>query len=365
MFTTELSNLFAIQHGETRTINAENRTGAKGQGGRSASVLGVARKGSPCLRSIKSGESSILAEMEGPGIINHIWITVTDKTTDYDRYVLRDLILKMYWDDEEEPSVEVPVGDFFCCGFGEPCLVNSLPITVVPKSGMNMYFKMPFQKSAKIVLENQHANTIPEFFYEINYCLYEELPNNSLYFHARWNREAVTRKGIDYTILSDVEGYGHYIGTYMAISTLERYWWGEGEVKFYIDDDEFPTICSTGLEDYFGGSWSFASIANGNMQETLYNTPYVGYPFYSKNDRSVNSPYYNDDCPPMRGLYRWHIQDPIFFEKKIRVTAQQIGSGPGGLFEREDDVSSVAYWYQTEPHVEFKPIIEKEMRWPR
>ena len=281
--------------------------------------------------------------------------------------MLRDLVLRMYWDDEEEPSVESPLGDFFCCGFGRECNVNSMPIAVVPSRGLNCYFQMPFRKKAKITLENQHANPIPAFFYQVDYCLHdEELPEDIAYFHAQWRREKITQLQRDYVILDDVKGKGHYVGTYMALTTLERYWWGEGEIKFYIDGDvEYPTICGTGTEDYFGGSWSFAKQVNGKTVEQNYCTPYLGYPYYSSHDDTVHNLYHNDDCMPMRGFYRWHIQDPICFDEDLKVTIQQIGVGYRGLFERQDDVASVAYWYQAEPHNRFPELPGKEERWPR
>ena len=212
----------------------------------------------------------------------------------------------------------------------------------------------------------KNANKIPAFFYQVDYCLYDELPDDIAYFHAQWRRERLTEKTKDYTILDGVKGKGHYIGTYMALTTLERYWWGEGEMKFYIDgDEEYPTICGTGTEDYFGGSWSFAKQVDGKTVEQNYNTPYLGYPYYSAHDELIHNFYHNDDCPPMRGFYRWHLQDPICFEEDLRVTIQQIGVGYRGLFERQDDVASVAYWYQTLPHAPFQPLMSKEDRWPR
>ena len=365
-FTGGLGGLALAKHGKSRAINAENPHGEKGRGGMAASHLGPSRKGSPCLNDIEPGAVVTLAEMEGPGQINHIWITVDNKTTEADCFVLRDLVIRMYWDDEETPSVESPLGDFFCCGFGRECFVNSVPVAVVPNRGFNCYFPMPFKKKAKITLENQHANKIPAFFYQVDYCLYDELPDDIAYFHAQWRRERLTEKTKDYTILDGVKGKGHYIGTYMALTTLERYWWGEGEMKFYIDgDEEYPTICGTGTEDYFGGSWSFAKQVDGKTVEQNYNTPYLGYPYYSAHDELIHNFYHNDDCPPMRGFYRWHLQDPICFEEDLRVTIQQIGVGYRGLFERQDDVASVAYWYQTLPHAPFQPLMSKEDRWPR
>ena len=366
-FGGSLGLLPFTKHRKSRAINAENPTGEKGKGGMASSPLGPSRKGSPCLRDIPAGATVTLGEIEGSGAINHIWITVTDKTTEADCFVLRDLVIRMYWDDEEEPSVESPLGDFFCCGFGRECIVNSIPVVAVPSRGLNCYFQMPFKKRARITLENQHANPIPAFFYQIDYCLYEEmLPDDVAYFHAQWKREKITQLQKDYVILDGVKGKGHYVGTYMALTTLERYWWGEGEIKFYIDgDEEYPTICGTGTEDYFGGSWSFAKQVDGKTVEQNYCTPYMGYPYYSSHDEAIHNLYHNDDCMPMRGFYRWHIQDPICFDEDLKVTIQQIGVGYRGLFERQDDVASVAYWYQSEPHNSFSPLLKKEDRWPR
>lgn len=355
-----------LGRGKSRAINAENPRGEKGRGGMTASPLGPSRKGSPCLKDIAPGQTVILGEIEGCGIINHIWITVDSKTSDADCYVLRDLVLRMYWDDEEVPSVETPLGDFFCCGFARECVVNSVPIAVVPARGMNCYFPMPFRRKARITLENQHDAAIPAFFYQIDYCLYDTLPENMAYFHAQWRRQRLTELQKDYVIVDGIKGSGQYVGTYVALTTLERYWWGEGEVKFYIDgDEEYPTICGTGMEDYFGGSWSFASQVDGKTVENTYCTPYLGYPYYSRHDELVHNPYHNDDCPPMRGFYRWHLPDPIYFENDLKVTLQQIGVCYKGLFERQDDVASVAYWYQTEPHQAFAELPDKKYRWPR
>lgn len=350
----------------SRAVNAENRSGNPGEGGKAASDLGVGRKGSPCLRNIRSGETVTLADISGCGVIRHIWITVDSKTDDAERYVLRDMVLRMYWDDEDKPSVECPLGDFFALGFGETYEVYSSLVTVIPSRGMNSYFQMPFRKGARITVENQHANPIPDFFYQIDYTLGDELDDDTLYFHAQWRRENPTVMKKDYTILDGVKGEGTYLGTAVFLSTLSRYWWGEGEIKFYIDGDtDFPTICGTGMEDYFGGSWSFARHKDGKTIETNYNSAYLGYPFYSRDDRDITNKYHNSECPPMRSFYRWHVKDPVFFKKDLRVTIQQIGVCHGGLFERADDISSVAYWYQTEPHVPFAPLQEKTDRWPR
>lgn len=359
-----LDSIYYAKRGQSRSINQENPHGEKGKGGMAASALGPSRKGSPCLFRVPAGETVTLAEISGSGVLRHIWMTVDDRT-EADYYLLRDLVLRIYWDGEDTPSVESPLGDFFCCGFGKSCTINSLPIMVAPLRGFNCFFPMPFRHGARITLENQHPADIPAFFYQVDYTL-EEVPDEALYFHAQWRRQRLTEKQKDYVILDQVRGRGHYVGTYLALTTLERYWWGEGEVKFYLDGDrDYPTICGTGTEDYFGGAWSFASHVDGKTVEQTYQTPFMGYPYYSRQEDDVFSQYYNNDTMPERGFYRWHLMDPILFEQDLRVTIQQIGVCHTGMFERQDDVASVAYWYQTEPHTPFQPLMGREGRRPR
>ena len=323
-----------------------------------ASNLGPSRKGAPCIQGLAPGSVTTLAKIEGSGIIQHIWMTVTDRT-DKDYYVLRDLVLRMYWDDEETPSVETPLGDFFCCGFGRGCTVNSIPIVVNPTRGMNCYFPMPFKKGAKITLENQHEAEVPAFFYQVDYLLTDELPEDIGYFHAQWRREYITEKQKDYTILDQVKGKGHYVGTYMALTALERYWWGEGEVKFYLDNDkEYPTICGTGAEDYFCGSYNFENPKTRQYQE--FTTPYAGMHQVIRPDglyRAVTA----------FGLYRWHILDPIRFDKDLRVTIQDLGWRHDGRYNNQkSDISSTTFWYQAEPHAKFpRSPLKDDLEIPR
>lgn len=364
MFTNDLSSVMFSTNAKSRSITAENQNGESGKGGMKGSSLGESRKGSAC-KYLKQDETITLAEIEGSGIIRHIWLTVPDKTDKF-FYVMRNLILRMYWDGEEEPSVEVPLGDFFCNGFGERCIFNSQPIVVAPTCGMNSYFQMPFRKGAKITVENQHPEDVWGIFYQIDYTIDEELPDNTVYFHAQWRREALTEIKKDFVIVDGIEGKGHYIGTYVGLACLERYWYGEGEVKFFIDDDaKFPTICGTGFEDYFGGAWGFRRELPDKTQEYVtFDSPYLGYHYYSITDDNATQ-LWPKPFLPMHGFYRWHIPDPITFEKKLKVTIQQIGCSDRGLFERQDDYSATSYWYQSEPHNKFPQILDTKARQPR
>ncbi|MFI6231160.1 glycoside hydrolase family 172 protein [Micromonospora echinospora] len=349
----------------SRSITAENPTGGKGAGGRTASMLGPGRKGRPCL-TLPAGQTTTLADIDGPGRITHLWFTFPDHT-DAVGFVLRDIVLRAYWDGETEPSVEVPIGDFFCCGFGARALVTSMPILVAPSGGMNCYFPMPFGTNARLTVTNEHPVDVDGFFFQIDYELSDHADEQTGRFHAQWRRQNPTTAGRDYTILDNVTGRGAYVGTYLAITALQRHWWGEGEVKFYLDgDEEYPTICGTGTEDYAGGAWAFQDRLSSDQEPQVltFNAPFCGYPQRLTNDPSRQS-VYATAMAPSHGLYRWHLPDPIHFTTDLRVTLQQIGQVGPGIFERSDDVSSVAYWYQHEPHTPFPAFPSRDDRTPR
>lgn len=341
-----LGTLPLLSSAETRSISAENPNGERGGGAKAepdennpASMLGKGWKVRPCI-TLDPSSVTTLADITGPGIIQHIWITVDAKA-------YRDTILRMYWDDEAEPSVEVPLGDFFCNGHGLRYNVVSLPIAVNPSGGFNCYFPMPFRKRARITIENQRWEPIHGFFYQITYAL-TEVPDNAGYLHAQWRRSMTTRDYPEHVILDGVKGQGHYVGTFLAWTQLSDGWWGEGEIKFYMDGDtEYPTICGTGTEDYFCGAWGFGET---------FNAPFTGYPLWRKEPGTV----------PKHGLYRWHIMDPIRFKQSLKVTIQALGWWPNGKFQPlTDDIASVAYWYQTEPHASFPTMPPIHERWSR
>jgi hypothetical protein len=345
-----------IDDERSRSITAENPDGAVGAGGQAASDLGPGRKGRPCLRDVPSGATETLAEIDGPGVIRHVWLTVPDRT-DAGDHVLRDLVLRCYWDGEDDPSVEVPLGDFFCNGHAQRCDVNSVPIVVAPSGGFNSYWPMPFRESARVEVESEHPGELPALFYQIDYGL-TAVDDDVAYFHASWRRENPTTPTEDFTVVDGIEGRGHFVGTYLAWTALEGHWWGEGEVKAYVDgDEEHPTICGTGTEDYVGGAWAFTPP--GADAPRTYSTPFLGYPLHDDGGDA------REGRPPRHGLYRWHVPDPVRFREDLRVTVQQIGHDGRGLFERSDDVSAVAYWYQEEPHAPFPSLPSRPERVPR
>jgi len=338
-----------LSSAKTRSINAENPRGEVGGGAKedpkgqgAAKRLGKGWKVRPCI-TLEKGSTTALADIKGSGAIQHIWITVGESA-------YRDCILRMYWDGETTPSVEVPLGDFFANGHALRCDVTSLPVAVNPAGGFNCYWPMPFHTSAKITVENQHWTDIGGFFYQITYTE-TDVPAEAATFHAQWRRAVTPIDNPDHVILDGVKGRGHYVGTYLAWTQLSNGWWGEGEVKFYMDGDkEFPTICGTGLEDYFGGAWGFDDPSRP------FSTAFLGMPLCRRVAPEV----------PKHGLYRWHVLDPIRFERDIRVTIQALGWWPDGSYQPlQDDVASVGYWYQAEPHAPFPAMLTPELRWPR
>jgi hypothetical protein len=335
-----LGNLSLVSRAKTRSISAENMTGEKGKGGMAtegtgaecARDLGLGWKVSPSVR-IEANSTFTIAEIEGPGVVQHIWMTCHP-----DHW--RTLIFRAYWDEETNPSIEVPYGDFFCNGWGERCNVNSLPIVVNPAGGFNSYWEMPFRRSAKLTIENRSGQPVI-LYYQVTYAL-TEIPEDAAYFHAQWRRSNPLPYKEVHTIVDGIQGHGHYVGTYLAWGVNNCGWWGEGEIKFYMDgDDQFPTICGTGTEDYFGGAWNWEQPQG---QYCSYSTPFLGLPQIIKPDGLYRS-------QQRFGMYRWHVMDPIRFERDLRVTIQALGWRRGGRYlPLQDDISSVAYWYQLEPH---------------
>jgi hypothetical protein len=346
-----LGNLSLLSSARTRSISAENFTGEKGQGGmatdgtgaQAARDLGQTWKVSPSIH-IQPRQTATLADIDGPGAIQHIWLTVHPQHW-------RRLIFRFFWDDEAAPSVEVPLGDFFCNGWCTRCNIISLPIAVNPAGGFNSYWEMPFRKKARITVENITDEEIRGFYYQITYAL-TDVPDNAAYFHAQWRRSNPLPYKEVHTLVDGISGQGHYVGTYIAWGVNNNGWWGEGEIKFYMDgDDDFPTICGTGTEDYFGGAWNFE---HPKGEYGVFSAPFTGLPQVIKPDGLYQS-------QQRFGMYRWHVMDPIRFEQDLRVTIQALGWRSGGRYlPMQDDIASTVFWYQAEPHAPFPALPDSD-----
>lgn len=349
-----LGNLARVSHAQTRSISPENFTGAKGGGGKAAEGtgaeaardLGQGWKVSPSIR-IAPGATATIAEIAGAGAIQQIWIT-----THYVNW--RRLVLRFFWDADPAPAVEVPLGDFFCNGWSQFAQVSSLPVSVNPNGGMNCFWEMPFRTGARITLEHRaEAGNFPIgdlsrpsiptedaiVYYQVNYTL-TDVPDDLAYFHAQWRRSNPLPYQTVHTLVDDLRGTGQYVGTYIAWGVNNSGWWGEGEIKFYLDGDEaFPTICGTGTEDYFGGAWNFDVPGQGY---TPFSTPFMGLPQVLRPDGLYRS-------QQRFGMYRWHVMDPIRFESDLRVTIQALGWRAGRRYlPLQDDIASTAFYYLRE-----------------
>lgn len=335
-----LAGLPWLDGSKTRSVSPENLTGAKGQGGmavpnsselkpatsaRAADNLGQGWKVKPFLR-VNAGETVVLMDVDGPGVIQHIWMV---------EGLSRAHVLRFYWDGEATPSVEVPAPDFFAVGHEKFAPVNSQVVTVNPKNALNCYWPMPFRRHARVTFTNDGAKDLTLLAFQITYAL-TPIPKNAGYFHAQWRRTNTAHQN-PVVILDGVKGTGRYVGTFLAWTQRRKGWFGEGEIKFYLDGDgKFPTICGTGTEDYFCGSYGFPAA---------YSSAYHGTTLPSNE---------NNEPPNYWSLYRWHILDPICFDQDLRITLQALGWGDDQKYMLlSDDVASVAYWYQTEPHAPF------------
>ncbi|MFA6084060.1 glycoside hydrolase family 172 protein [Mucilaginibacter sp.] len=360
-----MGTLSKLSDAKTRSISPENFTGGKGKGGMADPVadkgkrnvanaanaardLGQGWKVNPFI-IINPGETITIAEMEGPGAVQHIWMTPTGNW----QYS----ILRVYWDDEKEPSIESPVGAFFGMGWNSYAPLNSLAVTVNPGSAFNCYWKMPFRKKCKITMENIDEKAM-SLYYQVDYTL-TEVGEEEGYLHAQYRRSNPNVTSV-YTILDGIKGKGQYVGVYMGLGATNNGWWGEGEIKFYMDgDSKFPTIIGTGTEDYFCGSYDFdtrkknaAGVEEVNYTE--YSTPYAGLHQVIRGDTHYQ-------VMQRFGMYRWHIQDPIRFDSDLKVTIQDLGWRSGGRYlAQKSDIMSVAFWYQREPHARFPKLPVKD-----
>ena len=350
---SNLGNLYRMSDAKTRSISPENFNGEKGKGGmattgtgqHAARELGQGWKISPSV-VIKSKTTFTIAEIDGSGSIQHIWMTPTG--------VWRNSIIRFYWDDEQTPSVEAPVGDFFCSGWNKYSYLQSLAVCVNPGSAFNCYWRMPFRKKCRITMENIDSKDMV-LYYQVDYIL-TEVPADAAYFHAQFRRVNPLPYKANYVLIDSIRGRGQYVGTYLAVGVHNNGWWGEGEIKFYMDgDSDYPTICGTGTEDYFCGSYDFDTKKKNSagIEETTYtefSTPYSGLHQVIKGDGQYS-------VSQRFGMYRWHITDPIRFEKSLKVTIQDLGwRSDGRYLPLQDDMASTVFWYQTEPHNAYPKI---------
>ncbi|MCG8512261.1 MAG: DUF2961 domain-containing protein, partial [Rhodospirillales bacterium] len=345
------NNIATIRPGiQTRSLCAENPTGTKSGGAQAtpgdpgtapwASELSRGWKVRPCIRDVKPGDTLTLADVAGPGVVQHIWMTVLMR-------VHRHLRFEVYYDGAEEPSIRTPLGDFFANGVDGKALVNSQAVTVAPLGGMNSYWPIPFRKHLRITVTNDGPETIDEFFYQITYAM-QPVADDAGYLHVGWRRSMTREDHPEHTIIEGLCGPGHYAGTYLVWNQTSNGWWGEGEMKFFIDNDprDAPTICGTGTEDYFGGAWGFIRDLKPDMtadqRPRTYSAPFLGYPQALFEPSGETGP-----RTPCHALYRWHWPDPIRFEKDLRVTVQALGWYPTRKYRPLcDDIASTAYWYQ-------------------
>ncbi len=365
MFFDELTKL---KSGKTRLFTPENVYGEKGKGGMapvspypqpevvklgqkwagvnpSARELGQKWKVRPYIR-LEAHKETPLMDFEGMGKITHIWMTI------YERW-FRELVIRIYWDNEENPSVVCPIGDFFLSGWGKALEVTALPMGTFPTGGMNCFLIMPFKKHARITIENLAPMEVLYFYYAISVDECEVLDDEA-YFHAYFNRTNPVKYMDDYTIIDNIKGKGHYIGTQLSWQQNDQDWWGEGEVKAFIDgDSEFPTYCGTGTEDYFGGAWGFLNN---------FSAPFMGYQNLTVLDGKASYPREGSNTAGERhSMYRFHITDPIRFENDLKVTIQDLGwRSEHRYLPLQDDIASVAYWYQSEPHNPFEKVYTRD-----
>jgi hypothetical protein len=328
-----------LSDAETRSISPENFDGAKGRGGMAtegtglgpAADLGQGWKVSPSVE-IAGGSTFELAAIDGPATITHIWLTTH-------RNNWRSLVLRAYWDGSDEPAIEVPLGDFFGQGWCSFAQLSSAVVAANPHGGFNSYWPMPFSSSARLTLENLAPETAV-VYYQVTYET-GAATEGAGYLHAQFRRSNPLAAKTPHTILDRVEGRGHYVGTYIAWGVNRPGWWGEGEIKFFLDgDDEFPTICGTGTEDYFGGAWNFDVPGQGY---TAYSTPYLGLHQVLRPDGLYHS-------QQRFGMYRWHVADPIHFATDVRVNIQALGWKSGHRYQvLQDDIASVALFYLDRP----------------
>jgi hypothetical protein len=316
---------------------------------------------------IQPGETRALAEIEGPAIISHIWITIATP----EKMHLKKLVLRMYWDGETSPSVESPVGDFFGLGLGEYFLYDSAVLSVGSQKALNSFFPMPFRRSARITVTHEGDEPVSAFYFNIDYEKHESLPEDMGYFHAQylqaapnkgwtteWTRNGEDKinnkknlNGEDNYLILDAVGRGHYVGVTHSIQQNQGDWWGEGDEMIFIDGATSPQITGTGAEDYYLGAWCYGGCGINPFggQKPTFAFQRFGNPMNGGDDRGAKWM-----------VYRFHTDSPVAFKKSIKVTIEH-----GHANHRADNYYTVAYWYQNEPHKAFPTLAPVQDRIPR
>jgi hypothetical protein len=309
-------------------------------------------------REIAPGETLVLLDSAGPGMISHIWITIAAREPHH----LKKIVLRMFWDDEPAPSVESPIGDFFGLGLGEYYLYQSYPLAVGADKALNSFFPMPFQRKARVTVTNEGEQRVDNFYFNVDCRIYPRpLPADTLYFHAQYrqaspakgwtndwktNGDAIVDKkanlrGEDNYVWMEASGRGHFVGVTMSILQNQDFWWGEGDDMFFIDGETTPSIVGTGSEDYFLGAWDFGDHP---FSYGLFGAPVKG----------------GERAGSRSSVYRFHLDSPITFTRSLKATIEH-----GNANHRSDNYFSVAYWYQTEPHAAFPALPAVDLRLPR
>ncbi|HLE71280.1 MAG TPA: glycoside hydrolase family 172 protein [Vicinamibacteria bacterium] len=352
-FSQPRLNLARLRDYTNHRVSSHDRSGANDDGN--------------WKNAIQPGETRTLAEIDGPAVISHIWITIATPA----KWHLKEMVLRMYWDGEAQPSVEAPVGDFFGLGLGEYFLYESEVLSVGSQKALNSFFPMPFRRSARITVTNEGATAASAFYFNIDYEKHQSLPEDLGYFHAQYRQGAPTSgwtaewkangedmvddkpnlDGKDNYVILEAEGRGHYVGVAHSIQQNQGDWWGEGDEMISVDSEEAPGIIGTGSEDYYLGAWCYGGCGINPFGGTRPTFAYARY------GNPMNG---GDDRGAKWMVYRFHTESPIAFQKDIKVTIEH-----GHANHRSDNFFTTAYWYQTEPHRAFAPLPAASERIPR
>ena len=345
----ELDTLAQFRSYKSRRVSSRDPTGGNDDG--------------QWKNPIKPGETRLLADIRGAGVIKHMWFTINSP----ERYHLKALVLRMYWDGEATPSVEAPIGDFFGLGLGEYFLYESAPLSVGSQQALNCYFQMPYSKGARVTVTNEGRENVGAFYYNFDYEEHDSIPADLGRFHAQYRQAAPTRgwtsdwkangeqkindrqnpKGEGNYVILEATGRGHYVGVTHSILQNQGDWWGEGDDMMFIDGEATPSIIGTGAEDYYLGAWCYGGC--GGTGRPTFSFQRYGNPMNGGDNRNAKWM-----------VYRYHLESPVAFTKSIRVTIES-----GHANHRSDNYYTVAYWYQSEPHSSFPALPKYEDRIPR